>query len=62
MAQITLNTSEIDSTLDLMESIFPGLNLTPIKTVFANTTITGEVMLSKKMKDETLNLLVKISK
>jgi hypothetical protein len=62
MAQITIASHEIKDTLDLMESMFKGLDLSPIKNIFEGTDITGNVNISKKLKTETFTLNVNITK
>lgn len=62
MAQITIASHEIKDTIDLMESMFKGLDLSPIKNIFEGTEITGNVSFSKKLKTETFTLNVNITK
>lgn len=62
MAQITIASHEVKETLDLMESMFKGLDLTPIKNVFADTEIIGSVTFSKPLKTENFSLTVNITK
>jgi hypothetical protein len=51
MAQIKLQADEVLPTIDLVESMFPGVDLTPIRTMFAGTSIIGHLTLTKKLKN-----------
>ena len=62
MAQISIASSEIETTIDLIESIFPGVHLKPIKDVFSGVSVTSDTTLIKKMGNETFTLNVKITK
>jgi hypothetical protein len=62
MAQFTLATSEVLGIINLTESLFPGSNLEPIKNIFANCEIQGNVTFTKQLEKSALVLNVSITK
>ena len=62
MAQIILASSEIETTIDLIECIFPGVQLKAIKDVFNGISVTSDTTLTKQIGKETFTLNVKITK
>lgn len=62
MVKISLKNKEIVQVMDLAESFVPGLDLTPLRSMFSDLKLEGNVNVTKTFDGESLTVAVEIQK
>lgn len=60
MAKIIMTSSEPIKLIQLIESMFPGVNLDAIESLLKDTTLAGNLSISRKLNAETVQLDIEI--